>query len=231
MRGAASSAISRAASVSTRTTAPYCRSRTKPALPVGCTRITGVPATFSTCAPNSWALSGANRGGKRQQTCHEIGSRVRARSSSVTRGRPTYIITIPDTNHMTIRRPTATPRYRWRMTSVCQTRFRAFPGRMCRRLSLVARLVHSRHARMACGAQWYVVTYFSYLKTGLGASAPQSRKESRGSPGVGNLRTLELRRAPFFDSRSRRSQTRDLLPANFWTKCPEKAAEAHIHDE
>jgi para-nitrobenzyl esterase len=48
--------------------------------------------------------------GKRQQACHAIGSSVRARSSSVTRGRPTYIMTIPDTNHMTIRRPTATPR-------------------------------------------------------------------------------------------------------------------------
>jgi hypothetical protein len=41
-----------------------------------------------------------------------------------------------------------------------------------------------------CKPRWSLWGCFSYLKIGFGASVLQRRKESRGSPGVGNLRTL-----------------------------------------
>jgi hypothetical protein len=56
-------------------------------------------------------------------------------------------------------------------------------------------------------------------------------KSREALQGVGNLRTLELRSTPLFDSRSGWSLKQDLLPANFWTKCPEKPAKGHSHHE
>jgi hypothetical protein len=61
------------------------------------------------------------------------------------------------------------------------------------------------------------------LKTDLGASVLQRRKESRHSPRVGTLRTLKLRRAAFLLADHVGPQKRNSLSGEFLDKMSGKS--------
>ena len=91
--------IARASSGPMRRAEPCTRSTNRSGLPARRTRRAGAPRTDSICAL-MMRSSSAMRSLIRQHACQEIGASAAIRSGSLSVGNPTYIMTMPDPNHI-----------------------------------------------------------------------------------------------------------------------------------